>query len=509
MLQSENSKRLIFLNVFSGAGKTIIISLLAIISIPISLNYWGNTIYGFLALINSLLAYLAMSSLGIDAAASILMNKAKTDNLKKSILIQSIKLTIPFVIIMLGLFLVLDYLYPGWVNIVGDIDGKIDSAKQCAFILTLFFILNIVFKLVSAGFNGFHKPYYDTVFQTFTAISNFLVLLIAVYLKLSLLEYSYLIGVTSLLLNVLKALFFYISIYNKITTNSTDNLVREHGDKKLLSLGLQCLLGTVAALVINNTDNVVISKMLGVEYVSTYSVVFKVYTILFSIVYIINSAIIPILGKKIAVKSIEEIENLYFKTFYLIIGFTGFSVSSINFFLPDVLAIWANVAVDYSLIVTFSVFAFFFCITNLNNILTNAFNYVSYTIPILLCEALLNIALSVYLAPQMGVTGIALGTLISTFLCSFILFPVIIYYKTDKKIQFPLRDLLSFSLFVLTPFFVISILVNTFDFIFYRKVLSYLACVFIYFIVIYRYYPKIELERVLTFCLSKLRKERV
>ncbi|MUK26522.1 oligosaccharide flippase family protein [Aliivibrio fischeri] len=502
------SKNLIFLNVFSGAGKTVIISALAIISIPIALSYWGETTYGFVVLINSLLAYLSMSALGIDAAASILMNKAKTDAIKKNILIRSVKLTVLFVVITLSVFLLIDDIYPDWINIIGDIDSKITLAKQSGFVLILFFILNMVFKLISAGFCGFHKPYYESVFQTFTAIGNFFVLLFVVYFKLSLLDYAYLLGGTNLVQNIIKMVFFYTSTYKRVTICCDSTESDTFGNKKILSLGLQCLLGTVAALIINNTDNIVISKMLGIEQVSTYSVVFKVYTILFSIIFILNSSITPILGKSIADKSIQDVKELYFKTFYLILGFTGFSVGSINFFLPDLLYFWANIEVDYLLICIFSAFAFFFSITNLNNIITNAFNYVSSTIPILIFEAILNIVLSVYLSTVMGVVGVALATLISTFFGSFIFFPIVIYYKTDKKIKFPLKDFLSFFQFIIVPFYTSSILVNLFELNFYLKVCGYLLSVFFYAFFIYRYFPKIEFQRVLKLFLFKQSKKK-
>lgn len=508
MVKSLNSKKLVFLNIFSGAGKVIITASIALISIPLSLDYWGQNQYGFIVLINSILVYLNSSSLGIDAAAGILMNKGKHNDEKWGVFIRSFKMMSLSVFAFLMLFILLVKFYPNWMLFFSSEMTEINQGMQSATILIFLFILNLFFKMFTSGFHGFHKPYIESIFQISLVIVNFLVLIFIILFKLSLLNYAYMLGCANLFLSMLKTIVFYRVV------NPRDNISKDFIDKckirnyEILKLGFFCFIATTVSMVINNVDSMIIAKYLGLENVATYSVTFKIYTIAFAVLYVLNSSIIPLIGAASGKGDLGLVKETYYKTLFALLPLLGVVVFSVNFFIQDFLFYWSGLSVSSSLIITLSIFTILFSITNINNIIINALGYIPYAVGILFIEGVVNVIVSIHLSKYFGVVGVALGTVISMLMCSFIFFPLIIYYQSNKIISFPITTFVKY-LFLLFSFFILSIFPMIYNINFLTKSLLFIGLVAFYYLVVLWFFPQSRLKEAQVFVVNKLYKRAI
>jgi O-antigen/teichoic acid export membrane protein len=398
------------------------------------LKHFGTEKFGIWNLINSLVVYLSMTNLGLNAAASILINKNSNYFSKIKILKKSLKIIIIILPLILFFLVLFNYFSPQWINIFNSPKAIENEAKTATIIVILFSFLMIPFSLLTSAINGFQKNHIENYFVILGAIFSFLSILYVVYFGKDLIILAILVSVSNLCMNVFKLIYFQLFIIKKIELNPYPDVeLNSDTSYKIISItGIRCLFGTLASTIVLNTDNIVIAKHMGVEFVTPYSITFRLYTIIFSLLYIFNSSIVPLIGRNI--DNGEYIKKLYEKTFltvtiiggllwiislaigktliYLWVGKDGYAGSSVLFFL--------------------GAYSYVFSIVNLNYTIINTFNYLKGVVYITWLEAILNLILSIFLCKYFGLTGIALGTFLGTFLSPFFLFPLIIKKRSKN-----------------------------------------------------------------------------
>jgi len=431
-----NNKTLYKFTIYSNLLKTVIISLIGIFTVPLTLKYFGTEKYGVWSVINSLVVYLSMTNLGLNAATSILMNKNSNYFSKIQIFKKSLKIffvVLPIILLFLGLF---NYGYPQWITFINSPVAIENEAKVATIIMILFTIIMIPFSLVTSAINGFQKNYIDNFFSIFSSVFSFLSILLVIHLKKDLIYLSWVLSLTSLSLNIIKTVYFQFFIIKKIDikSHSEEEHNSEMSYKVILVTGMRCMFGAIASMVVLNTDNIVIAKYMGVEFVTPFSITFRLYTIIFSLIYIFNSSIVPLIGKNIL--NNEYIKKLYDKTFLTIIIIGGLFWVGTLAFGKTLIYLWvgkegyAGTAVLFFL----GAYSYVFSIVNLNYIMINTFNHLKGVVFVTWLEGGLNLLLSIFFCKYYGLAGIALGTFLGTFLSPFFLFPLVLKKKTNNLI---------------------------------------------------------------------------
>lgn len=191
----------------------------------------------------------------------------------------------------------------------------------------------------------------------------------------------------------------------------------------------------VGNVIMNGTDNIVISKIIGIIEVGIYSnyllIINSIYNILNQIFNAITSSIGNLVVTTNEKRSLNVYENLNFFTFTLY----GTVCICLMVLINPFINIW--IGKDYLLsdFVSFLI-AFNLFLTGMQSVTSsfrNAYGlfYKAKYRPILMC--ILNIVISIILAKYMGVAGVIIGTIISKLVTVIWLDPYIIYHYGFKE----------------------------------------------------------------------------
>lgn len=490
---SISNKKNYIITMLSGFGGTLVSTLIGFMSVPISLNYWKTERYGLWALLTSILVYLSMSNLGLNASASVLMAKNNDIKVKFTILKKAFSILLGSVIACLIGFVLLNVFNKDWILILGKIPSELMSeAFFTCFSMGIFFFINLPFSLISSLYQGFQKAYIENIFSTCLTVVNFLSLLIIISLKGNLVHFAIINGSTTLIFNIIKAMYFYFSIYKKTQHSSSINMNNPDTSYRVIFVtGIRFFLIGIAAMVVWNTDNLVISNFLGVERVTPFSVTFKLYQILFNLIFILNTSALPILAKEYGNNNWEWINKVYEKLLVIIAIFGGLTWIGGVFFLKDIVYLWTGPSGYAGLIAVVSLggYSYLLSMVNLNAGIINSFNYIKGMPFIGWLEALLNIGFSIFLLRYFDIGGVALGTFLGSLLSVTWILPYIIRKRSGQNIKYNKTFILKHFISAILPILIIGILGQLFiKSIILRLILGSLM-VLLYLLISYKLMP--------------------
>ena len=494
------------LTLLTNIIKLIVSITFGLAMVPINLKYFGVDRYGIWLVINSILAYVSMTNLGLNAAVSILTNKMENELEKIRVLNRgALLITISMFFIFSVLFFI-DFYIPNWVNFLGDIPENLTSEVKLACVtLVLFFLVNIPFSLISSILNGFHKVYIENVFQIISSVLLFLAVIVNVNLiDGDLVSYAVLIGAAGVVTNFLRLVYYYVFIYNRVRNGCTVKFSNESSYKNIFITGVHCFVGGIASLVILNSDNFIISHFLGVEFVSKYAITFKVFTILFTIIYILNSSIIPIVGRMIVQKDFSGIKIIYDKSFHFIIWIGGgLCIGGISFS-KCLITTWAGSEsyAGFFTVISICFYSYMFCLVNLNYIMLNTFAATKAVLWIVIFEACLNLTLSIILIDHIGIAGVAIGTALGILFGPMLMFPIVLKNKTKGVVLMDFSFVRKHMLIIVLPFSLIAMLINIEITVFLFNFLMTIALLMIYSVFCFMILP-LKYKEDLTLKLKK------
>ena len=186
--------------------------------------------------------------------------------------------------------------------------------------------------------------------------------------------------------------------------------------RSLVMLGGKFFVIQMASVVILTTDNMIITRLLGPEYVSGYNIVSK----LFSLIIIGHGIILAPLWSAYTEAYTRGdgdwlVRNR--KIMYLLMLPIVAGAGILFLVYPYIIRIWIgeDLGISRSLVALFSVYTVIYTWSNLHMHLLNGLGRVRYQLPVWVFQGAINIPLSIYFVRvhNMGVNGVMLGTTLS------------------------------------------------------------------------------------------------
>lgn len=461
----SNKKNYMF-TLISGLGGVVFSILLNLVTIPISLNYWKADRYGIWVLLTSILLYLGMTNLGLNTAASVLMGKNpkivdKMIILKRSLLILLISVGIMFIA-----FYALNLVTKDWINMIGKIPNNLkEETYSACVILVIFYLLSLPFSLLSAVYTGFQKVYLENVFNIALNIINFLVLILVIILKGNLIYYSILWGISLVSFNLIKYLFFYFSIYRKMSKDmnyekSTFNIETEY--KTIFFTGIRFFFIGIASTIIWNTDILVISNYISIKSVVPYFITFKLFSIVYGVIFQVCGSIMPLLAKEYGNNNFDWTNKIY-SSFLILIAVVGGAtwIGSVLFY-RDFITLWTSSSsyAGLPVVIALGGYSYLLGMSVLNSGIVNSFNYSSLTPFVAWGEAIIKIILSIWLGKFLGLAGVAIGTFLGSLFSQSWVLPILIQKRSEGKMIYDFTVLKKHFFVALLPCLVISVILQ-------------------------------------------------
>ncbi|WP_417537730.1 MATE family efflux transporter [Marinomonas sp.] len=412
---------------FKGVSYSYIRQLVAlitnIISLPLLLNYFGSVNYGVWVLILGLTGYINTISFGIPSAMTTLV--ANTTNLseKYQILKKSFFLLSLFSSFFIFIFIIAINHNDSWIiSLLGNIDEEyVYSAKFIFTFFVVFTLLKLPFDLFIQFFTGMNAVYNSEIYAIIKALTIFMVVLLTVYFDLDLLIFVMFWLVGDLFVSLFSIFHVFIKYsYLKREAEAEKSLTK----KDILKSGFAFFQVGLAASIVWSTDNLVISHFLSPDFVTTYSIAFKIFTYIFMFSAILNGVVAPMYGNAYANKDFEKIRKLT-NLVYKILPLVGACVwVFLILFSKEIITLWTGndeAFGGYLLFFSLGLYGYVLSYVNTYATLLYSLNFANKIYSVAWLEALLNLVLSIILIKFMGIGGVALGTAISALMISFVL----------------------------------------------------------------------------------------
>lgn len=221
--------------------------------------------------------------------------------------------------------------------------------------------------------------------------------------------------------------------YSYINNRNSNDL--SHEEKTSIYKNVYALsISKVSGTVLNSTDNLVISSVLGISFVGLYSNYSYITTIIATSVGLVFSQIIASIGNLFAESTLEHrrlvFGRLKFVNFFLV----SFATVCLTILINPFIELWIGkeyLLHDFDLYIIMG--AFF--VRQMENCVfsfrvgSGAFQEKKY-VPLL--SAFVNLVVSIILVNVLGLSGVFLGTIISRLTTTFLVDPVIVHRKILK-----------------------------------------------------------------------------
>lgn len=404
---------------------TSLIGILGFILNKYFAEYLGLETLGLMKLFTQMIAYLSLAELGIGSAASFALYKPLLQkDLDKINLITS---TLDFFYnkiasIILGVGIVLSVIIPYFI--------KFDSYNKIIYLYWILYVIN-----TSLGYCFAKYTILFTANQEYgyvRKIQGICKIIIQIIQIICIIKFNsfFIFIVLMILENLFIFYFFYIHykkeyFYIEKVKKKEKNIIK---DMKSL------FWHKIGALVVHNTDYIILSKYISLSVVGIYSSYLMIYQILMTVINVITPVITPKIGIFITQNSKNEIYQFWkmLQTVYFYIS-TVLIICTYHLIEPFIV-LWLGKEFLLPKITIILILINLFI--NLTKIITDTFKFASgffedtYA-PAL--ESIINLIFSLILVKKIGLNGVIIGTLISNVLILVLLKPILVFRNCFNK----------------------------------------------------------------------------
>jgi O-antigen/teichoic acid export membrane protein len=384
--------------------------------IPIMIRYLGNEQYGIWSTLLSIISWIVLFDIGIGNSLRNKISEAlvKDDKKKARDYISTAYVLIGLIsVVLLISFLIASSFIP-WQRFFNTSILSNHELESVVNITASFLFINFWLSLINQVFNGIQKTSF-VVFNQF--LSNTLALIFTyvlyLYFETSLWKLAFVYGSSLLLSSLLLSLWFYRK--NQEFIPQVKYYVHKY-TKSITSLGFQFFIIQIAVVAIFTTDKILITQLFSPEYVTSYDVVFK----LFSVITIAHSLLMAPLWSAYSDAYHREdfgwikrtIKN-QLKIYLLIV----LATIGLIFLAKPVISIWIgkDFVIDNTLIIVMGLFVLVSTWNNIYAYFLNATNKLDTQIKTSIIAIFINIPLSIILVKYLGfgMYGVVIGTILS------------------------------------------------------------------------------------------------
>lgn len=409
---------------------------LGMVYTPIALSFLGDEKYGIWTIILNVISWINYFDIGIGNG---LRNK-----LTEAIALNDPKSAKSYVSTAYAGTTVISFVFCVLITAVWNLLGLSDFFQLNAgdenpdliiFVSVLFVCINFVLSLSRTSAYAIQQPGIISVAGVLGQLLQLgAVLLISQLFHQSLMAIAVVFGIVSLADSLI--------VYRMVARNrpflrpELSKADREHL-KPLLTLGAGFFVMQISSLVLNTTDNLLISNLYGSAEVTPYSMVYKVFYMLVQIHGIIIMPMWSAYTEAAARRDLAWIRKTMRRIDLITVVFSAGAVAGIFLFEP-LAALWLGKRLEYgtATIVITAVYMIAQMFANNYSSFLCGIGHIRVSTIIAVISAVMNIPLSVLFARECGMrqSGIVLGSL-SVMMISLVVLPIVSYRWLKEKKQ--------------------------------------------------------------------------
>jgi len=394
--------------------------------IPMTITYVNQSEYGVWLTLSSIISWLSFFDVGLGNG---LKNKlAETNALKqydKSVAYVSTTYAV-LVLIASGAFIIffIGNNFIDWQKILNAQSGDL---TQLALIVFGFFCVQFVSQIISTVLTAFHAPAKASLISV---IGQLLVLITIFVLtkttKGSLIYLGYTLAGIPVIVQMISSFWLYNTEY-KIVKPSF-KAVNFKYVKDLLGIGGVFFILQIGALILFQTDNIIITQLFGPQKVTVFNVAYKLFAMVSMISGIILTPFWSAYTDAYAKDDFDWMRGSLKKTrnIWLILSGGAFLLLIVS---PLIYRIWLHDSVQVPVSVSIAMFLYVigFNWMQVNCFFLNGIGKIRIQLYLYLFSIVVNIPLAIFLAKFFNIAGVTLSNVVI-----FIIMGIILHIQCNK-----------------------------------------------------------------------------
>lgn len=400
-----------------------------VVSVPLTLDLLGPVRFGMWMTLASVVALLSVTDLGIGNG--VLNNVARAfgqdDRTGAREYLASGFLALTAIAALLGaVFLVVYPLVP-WASIYNVVDHQVaaDEAGPATAAFVGTFLLALPLGLVGQVRSAYQEGFVQSAFAGLGNVITLALLLVAIVVRASL-PILVLAMTTGPIIAALINLFVLLRFQRPWLVPRLSDVTRT-AMRAVVSVGLGFLLLQAAYTVAFSSDPLVVARVVGPAAVADYSVAYRLFAIPAGLASIALLPLWPAYREAISRSDIGWVRQTLRRSFLIVLAATVPLTICLSFVGPAIVRAWTNgnLTPAAALYPALGAFTVALAVANVYSVLLNGAQAMRFQVSAWVLMAVLNIVVSIYLASEIGVAGVAIGSAIVTMVVLII--PAAIY----------------------------------------------------------------------------------
>lgn len=318
--RSRERYRLIALTSSSNLISKFVISLIGLVSVPLTINYLGKEQFGLWMVVSSLVVWIQLADFGISNGLVNALSEAngKDDRDAAQAYIATALVAISAISILCFLPLVVLVSRLNWASILNLSGVYLPAlASKCFLVAGLVIVFGFPISVISKIYVAFQLGYMISILQVLSSLCSLGGILISIYFELDLPWLVFLVSIGPVFGNLIS----WFLIKKHITWYKLNlQLVSRSALNRVLSSSIPLFLFQIGALLVTELVNVVIARVGTLTMVADYNILLRIYMLYSFVAVSLSSPFYPAIREAFEKRELNWVRDSIKRAFIIRIG---------------------------------------------------------------------------------------------------------------------------------------------------------------------------------------------
>jgi O-antigen/teichoic acid export membrane protein len=351
-LTDHRHRRLVSIvqGVVTGLASRVVGIVISLLSVPLTIGYLGPERYGVWILLSSLLAWVRLADLGIGSgltsAIAAALGSERPDLVRAHV--STAFALLSAISVVLGLFVVLVWPWIDWNGIFGinAEDARLETPPAVAASISIF-LLAFPLSVVGTSYNAVQEGRLANYWGMAGNVASLLALIVVTHTRGGLVWLVLAVSGAGLVMNILSGVWFFTRCKPGMAPQI--RAIQRESIRGLMQIGIPFFLIQIMALVVFQTDNLIIGHFLGAAQVPSYSLTYNLFGYTSIVQSVGFSYFWVAYTDAIVRRDIDWVRRTFRLNLALSLGFTLAAVVPLIFIARPFVSMWTGGAVIPSL----------------------------------------------------------------------------------------------------------------------------------------------------------------
>jgi O-antigen/teichoic acid export membrane protein len=277
-----------------------------------------------------------------------------------------------------------------------------------ALIVFVFFCLRFIFQLLNTVLTANQEPAKASLFDFLGSLLSLIIIFILTKTTSGNLIYlGTVLSITPVIVLIVFSGWYFTHDYKRYAPSFS--YIKFGHARNLMTLGIKFFIIQIAALVLFNTNNIIITQLFGPEEVTTFNVSYKLFSVVIMIFSIMSTPLWSAFTDAFVRKDFEWIKNTLAKMRKIWILLSVFTILILAAS-PLIFKLWIGdkVKVPFILSIAMSSYVIVYIWQTMHVLLLNGIGRIKLQLYLVIFSGLINIPLAIFLGKKIGLVGIVL-----------------------------------------------------------------------------------------------------